>query len=70
MRADETINDDKNEGVEADPVIPHLLDVLAPGQAIVDNENEFRTYLDSEAALKFFPFGEKLTEFKVDKVRP
>jgi hypothetical protein len=68
MRADETINEDKNEGVEPDPVIPPLLDILAPGQVIIENETEFRNYLDSDAAIKFRPFGEKLTEFKADKV--
>lgn len=69
MKADETINEAINEGVEADPVIPPLLDILAPGQVIIDDETEFRNYLESDAAVKFLPFGEKLTEFKVDKAR-
>lgn len=67
MKSDEVISMKMSGDVKPDPVIPPLLEILAPDQAIVDNIDEFRKYVNSDKEIKFVPFGEKIDSFESEK---
>jgi len=65
MKSEETLTPEKCEGVEPDPVIDPMLQLLAPRQASESLE-EFQSQVAKAEEKAFQPFGSKIGEFQVE----
>merc|ERR1712029_181304 len=63
MKSEETLTAEKCDGVEPDPVIAPMLDILAPYQA-TESLEEFQAQVTKAEEKAFQPFGSKIAEFQ------